>query len=104
MKVTQDSVLTMSVSDIKHHNAGHFFSRATMKFFGDKMASFGVRTFEGNRVLYRKPSALVNVFGKTKRAGRDYFGCWIIKPLTDYNVDIAPTTNEFQERFYNFIK
>lgn len=54
--LTQETILTMSVQDIKNHYdpQGHFFDRDTMKFFGDTMKSFGVYTCEGERFLYRK--------------------------------------------------
>ena len=48
-----------------------FFSRATMKFFGDTMRSFGVKRIAGDVYLYRKPDAAVNVFGTWRRAGSD---------------------------------
>ena len=48
-----------------------FFSRATMRFFGDTMKSFGVKRIAGAVYLYRKPNAVVNVFGTWRRAGSD---------------------------------
>lgn len=101
MLVNENTILKMSVSDIKYHNEGPFFSRSTMRFFGDKMTSFGVRTFDGKRVLYRKPNAMVNVFGTWKRAGREFASCWIIERVSDEAVDITPVNSEFKERFFN---
>jgi hypothetical protein len=47
----------VNASDIKYRYQqlnpnGHFFDRATMKFFGDSMANFGVRKVEGAREMY----------------------------------------------------
>lgn len=101
MNITNESVLKMSVSDIKHHNNGHFFSPATMKFFGDKMSSFGVRTFEGKRILYRKPTAYVRTpFSGIQQAGKTFFSCWEVKPKENNTVDISPVSEEFKTRFY----
>jgi hypothetical protein len=91
----------MSVSDIKRHNTGYFFSRSTMKFFGDKMSSFGVRTFEGKRILYRKPSAYVRTFTGIQQAGKTFFSCWEIKPKNESEIDICPVSEELKETFYN---
>lgn len=49
----------MSPSELKYNyetnNPGHyFFSRKTMKFFGDTMANFGVYSDGATWVLYRK--------------------------------------------------
>ena len=101
MRINSESVLKMSVADIKRHNTGYFFSRSTMKFFGDTMASFGVRTFEGKRILYRKPTAYVNTpFSGRKQAGKTFFSCWEIKPKTESEIDICPVSEELKERFY----
>lgn len=104
MKVTEQTVLKMTVSQIKSHNEGYFFSRNTMKFFGDKMTSFGVKTFEGKRVLYRKPSAMVNTpFSGWRKAGKEFMGVWIIQPKNESLVDIMPTSEDFKQRFINSI-
>ena len=57
-------------------DAGHFFDRNTIKFFGDTMHSYAVTAMGDAQYMYRKRTASVNVFGKTKTVGRDYFGCW----------------------------
>ena len=47
--------MAKTLAEIKRRNiaaGGNFFSRATMKFFGDTMKSFGVK--KGGKVLYRK--------------------------------------------------
>ena len=53
----------MTPSELKYNvesrgETSHFFDRKTMKFFGDTMANFGVRSAERNGVecweLYRK--------------------------------------------------
>lgn len=60
MKTTTPKVKT--ASDLKYHveEAGHephFFTRATMRFFGDRMSNYGVRqpvevvTHSGDKVL-----------------------------------------------------
>lgn len=100
MIINNESVLKMSVSDIKHHNNGHFFSRSNMKFFGDKMSSFGVRTFEGKRILYRRPTAYVRTFTGVQQAGKTFFSCWEIKPKNESEIDISPVSDEFKTRFY----
>lgn len=67
----------MTPAEIKqNYTGGHFFDKDTMSFFGDTMKSFGSRIIDGKQILYRKPSAMVNVFGTWKRTGRDFFGCW----------------------------
>lgn len=100
-----------SASDVKYHlnPDSHFFDRASMKWFGDTMSSFGVRNVTVTsdnrdpkpddvaalakwspfvvrdiRVMYRKPSAMVNVFGKRELANRDYFGAWEIVDSGDH--------------------
>jgi hypothetical protein len=94
---------TMRPADIKsEYNSrdnGHFFDRDTMRFFGDTMRSFGVCTIDGSRYLYRKPSAIVNVFGTRKRAGRDYFNAWLV--TDDFDLDYCD--NETIQRVYNAI-
>lgn len=80
----------------------YFFSRKTMKFFGDNMTSFGIKTIDGMRIMYRKPSAWVNVFGTRKQAGRDFFGAWQIIPKNDH-LDIQPLTEKQKESVYNQI-
>ena len=89
-------------SDVKCalSNDSHFFERKTMKFFGDKMTSFGVRTVNGKRVLYRKPSAMVNVFGTWKVCGRTYFRAWEIMPKYDH-VELSLLTDNDEEIVYN---
>lgn len=49
----------MTPSRLKYNIIGansetHFFDRATMKFFGDTMGNFGVRSAGENWELYRK--------------------------------------------------
>lgn len=101
MIITNESIFKMSVSDIKNYNSGYFFSRNTMRFFGDKMSSFGVRTFEGKRILYRKPTAYVKTpFSGIKQAGKDFFGCWEVTIKSESEVDIIPVSSELKERFY----
>lgn len=45
---------------LKANPTGHFFDRDTMRFFGDTMRNFGVRTLRGLDawVLYRKSPAV----------------------------------------------
>ena len=101
MRINHETIFKMSVSDIKHHNDGYFFSRSTMKFFGDKMSSFGVRTFEGKRILYRKPTAYVRTpFSGVQQAGKTFFSCWEIKPKDERTVDISPVSDDFKNKFY----
>jgi len=90
--LTYDHVLKMSPSDIRAHYRpdGYFFRPGTMRFFGDKMSHFGVKTIDGERFLYRKPSAIVNVFGHRRRAGEELSTHWkvIITPCGQY-VDLV---------------
>ena len=70
----------------------HFFDRSTMKFFGDKMTSFGVSRIGGVVYLYRKSSAFVNCFGTWRRVAEDIqsFGnVWRLDPVT-YDLDCVP--------------
>ena len=62
--------------DYLDNDSGPFFDRSTMEFFGDKMSSFGTTCIADEIYLYRKPTASVNVFGKTKTAGREFFNAW----------------------------
>jgi len=76
---THDNPICASVGDIKHiltQNGSYFFTRNTMRFFGDTLRSFGVRTWNNKRIMYRKPTAAVNVMGTWKKCGREFFNCW----------------------------
>ena len=49
----------MTASELKyqveeHGNSPHFFTRSTMKFFGDTMSNYGVRDNGETWELYRK--------------------------------------------------
>lgn len=48
----------MRASELKYHyqqkQAGHFFDRKTLKFFGDTMKNYGVRDAGTHWELYRK--------------------------------------------------
>ena len=102
MKITSESVLKMSVSDIKHYSTGYFFSRSTMKFFGDKMTSFGVRTYNGRRILYRKPTAYVKPpFSGVQKAGKTFFNCWAVTVKNEMEVDLMPVTGDLRKLFYS---
>ena len=101
MEITNQSVLKMSVSNIKYYNKGYFFSRDTMKFFGDKMSSFGVRTFYGKRILYRKPTAYVQTpFSGVQKAGRAFFNCWEVTVKNEKEVNLMLVTDDFKDLFY----
>lgn len=70
-----------SVRDIKlalDAKGSHFFSRGTMRWFGDTMASFEtVLDDDGVTVMYRKPGASINVFGDRKQVTLELgFNCW----------------------------
>ena len=102
MKLTKESILKMSVSDIKYYNKGYFFSRSTMKFFGDKMSSFGVRTYNGMRILYRKPTAYVNTpFSGRQKAGKNFFICWEVVLKNESEVGLMPVSDDFKNLFYD---
>ena len=85
-EIAQQQALKWTPADIKanYNPEGHFFDRATMRFFGDKMSSFGVFKWRGKRYLYRKPQAMIDVFGEWKRAGRGSAHVWqvVIDPDT----------------------
>jgi len=90
-----------SASDVKYAlKDSHFFDRKTMKFFGDKMTSFGIKTINGKRYMYRKPSAKVNVFGTWKTAGFDFFNVWEIVPKSDH-VILEIVSDETKGFIYN---
>ena len=93
-----------SASDVKYalRDDNHFFDRSTMRFFGDKVTSFGVRTVNGKRYMYRKPSAQVNVFGKWKTAGREFFNAWEIVPKHDH-VELRHVDKSEKEEVYQSI-
>ena len=69
-----------SVRDIKlslDANGSYFFSRETMRFFGDSMRSFDTILDGDVTIMYRKPGASINVLGDTKQVTFDLgFGCW----------------------------
>lgn len=47
-----------TLSELKAANeaaGNYFFSRDTMKFFGDTMKTLGLIRFEGKQYIYRKP-------------------------------------------------
>jgi hypothetical protein len=96
MIVNEQTVHRMNVGDIRMHyrEDGYFFNRSTMRFFGDKLSSFGVRSFNGERYMYRKPTAIVNVMGRYTRAGWQFFSAWKVVPLDAENVDLLPTTQD----------
>ncbi len=91
-----------TASDVKYalNDSSHFFARKTMRFFGDKMTSFGVRTINGKRYLYRKPNAYVNVFGTWKQAGKDFFNCWQIVPKHDH-IELMIVSDSEKDAVYN---
>lgn len=93
-----------TASDVKYalNEDSHFFDRKTMKFFGDSMTSFGVRTVNGKRYIYRKPTARVNVFGTWKMAGREFFNVWEITPHTDH-VKLQHVSDEVKNQIYAVI-
>lgn len=93
-----------TASDVKHalNSESHFFDRTTMRFFGDKMTSFGVRTVNGKRYMYRKPSARVNVFGAWKTTGKQYFSAWEIVPHGDH-VRLQSQSKDVEMQVYEAI-
>ena len=76
--LTQQQVNKMTPSDIKYHcrEDSFFFTRKTMKFFGDTMANFGAYTEDGQRILYRKKPV--------KHGG---VGSWIVN-ITDEGLEL----------------
>lgn len=94
-----------TASDVKHalKSDSYFFSRQNMKFSGDKMTSFGIKTINGKRYLYRKPTAKVNVFGTWKTTGKDFFNAWEIVPKIDHLV-LSIVSDEEKETIYNSLK
>ena len=91
-------------------DASHFFDRATMKFFGDTMRSFGTiqswSKSDGGTAdkpvtfLYRKPSASVNVFGTIKKAGQEHFNIWKFEPATG---DLRNVSSEDTATWFNVL-
>jgi hypothetical protein len=62
----------------------YFFTRETMRFFGDTMRSYGTKRISGTVYMYRKPSARVNVFGRSELAGsnNNFLSIWRLDPET----------------------
>ncbi len=87
----------MKLQTVKDNNPV-FFSRGTMKFFGDTMNSFGLRLFNGDYVLYRKPNVMVDVFGTWKRAGKENSRAWYVN--CDGTINRVLGSDEF-EAFYD---
>lgn len=105
MIYTNDTIKQVrNASDVKHalREDNHFFNRSTMRFFGDTLASFGVRTVNGKRYIYRKPTAKVNAFGKWKTAGREFFSAWEIVPKHDH-VELRHVDKSEKEKVYQSI-
>ena len=57
-------------------DTGHFFDDDNMRFFGDKISSFRTITIGQSVYMYRRPDKTVNVFGRRRRVGRDFFNAW----------------------------
>ena len=92
-----------TASDVKYalKPDNYFFERTTMKSFGDKMASFGIKTVNGKRYLYRKPTAYVKTpFSGTKQAGKDFFNAWEIIPKIEH-LELSIVSDEEKETIYN---
>jgi hypothetical protein len=81
----------------------HFFSRATMRFFGDTMRSYGTRTVDGQLYMYRKPSARVNVFGRSTMAGREFFGAWRVTENNDGTVSLDRANDLEKSKVYRAV-
>ena len=65
------------IKQVVEANGSKFFTKDTMRFFGDKMSSFSVFEYKETIYLYRRPSAFVNApFSGHVRAGRTFFNCW----------------------------
>jgi hypothetical protein len=80
----------------------YFFSRDTMRFFGDTMRSYGIKRLDGVVYMYRKPSASVNVFGRTELAGsnNNFLSIWRLDPET---YDLRPVRDHsIQAQIYGF--
>lgn len=90
-QVFKRQILKFRPSDIRasYRADGHFFDRKTMRFFGDTMQSFGVFTHEGERYMYRKPSARINIFGTIRLAGSDNAKVWRVVPMENGDVDLV---------------
>lgn len=68
--------------EIKRENrkaGNYFFSRDTMRFFGDTMDSFRICECGDRQIVYRRPNASVTVFGNRRAVGSQYFGAWFIE-------------------------
>lgn len=94
----------MNIHSIKAANrdAGfYFFSPDTLKFFGDKVTSFGVKKWRGDYIVYRKPSATIkNVHGDRVRSGKAHFVAYKFNEATG---DLSPLCNEDKEAFWKEI-
>ena len=78
----------------------YFFSRATMRFFGDRMSSYGTRTVDGQLYMYRKPGATVNVFGRATVAGRQFFNAWRVTKNENGTVTLKRVRGDEEDRVY----
>lgn len=93
----------LSVAEIKsaaEANGSFFFTRDTMKFFGDTMKSFAtILDDNGATILYRKPSAyIVDMRGDRVMAGRLYFSAW-----TFIDGDLRSMNDKEKSRIYSKI-
>lgn len=92
--------VTHTLDDIiKKHN-GHFFSKDTMRFFGDRITSFTTVDYDGDTYLCRRPTATVNVFGSKKRCGRTYFNAWRFNPKSG---DLVPVSDDIKEECWSLV-
>lgn len=89
----------LSFDQIVERHKGYFFSKDTMRFFGDKMSSFGVEYRGSTTYLYRKPTVTVNVFGTKRRVGREFFNAWEV----DIDGDIHPVDDDTKDEIYERI-
>ena len=101
--VTSSDYTPEEVRDLyEQAESGYFFSDDTMRFFGDTMDSYGTICLDGVEYMYRDPSARVNVFGRTQRAGRQFFGAWKIEPV-EGGVDMGSVSEETKQAIYDAI-
>lgn len=77
----------------QRHPQGHFFDVATMKFFGDTMANYGVRRIHADWwELYRKKACVQEIddFVTVRLTGSHYFHVDSMEETTCNPLDMSP--------------
>lgn len=96
----KSSITPNYIKSAVERKGSFFFTRRTMRFFGDTMRSFDCAYIDGETYLFRKPSAYVNVFGTWKLAGETHFNIW----RYDFDTsDLITVPSEKQTQLFNLL-